>query len=149
MSLTLPCLLSRAKGFDVSGILTCPVSCGGRSSTWTDEFDQYASTCANWAVTAEPDTIYVVASRYATFCENFDDACEPATTTTEDSDSEPTGSPSETTGTDAEETGDSDGSNGDGNGSSNDDDDSLGSGLKVQVGAIMAAVLFGGMAIIL
>ncbi|KAH7324600.1 hypothetical protein B0I35DRAFT_406387 [Stachybotrys elegans] len=56
--------------------------------TWTDELDEYAQTCRDWARTGEPDTIFPVASTFAVFCDNFSDVCEgssPATETAEQS----------------------------------------------------------------
>ncbi|KAH8686973.1 hypothetical protein BGZ61DRAFT_533622 [Ilyonectria robusta] len=69
----------------------CCRSSGG-SLTWTDELDKYASTCADWAVTGEPDTVYSVAKTFATFCENFSDACDATATSTDSSESSTTGS---------------------------------------------------------
>ena len=86
---------------------------------WTDELDDYASECADWAITGEPSTIYPAASKFASFCDNFYDACRaPAATTLtateaatetetateeETETAEPQGSETEPTGT--EETG--------------------------------------------
>merc|ERR1712000_682614 len=59
---------------------------------WTDELDEYASECADWATTGEPSTIYPAASKFASFCDNFYDACEgPATETLTATETEPTG----------------------------------------------------------
>ncbi|KAH6953557.1 hypothetical protein DER45DRAFT_648142 [Fusarium avenaceum] len=62
-----------------------------RRLVWTDKFDNYASSCADWAVTGEPETAYSVAKTFATFCERFTDVCDASetvsemSTTTEDS----------------------------------------------------------------
>lgn len=83
---------------------------------WTDELDDYASECAEWAKTGEPWTVYPAASRFASFCNNFSDACEATTTVsepesttaivetateteTESETDKPTGSETEPTGT--------------------------------------------------
>ncbi|KAF7555819.1 hypothetical protein G7Z17_g1873 [Cylindrodendrum hubeiense] len=75
---------------------SCYCCRGSDGATWTDEMDGYASTCAEWAESSDSD-YYVVAKTFATFCDNFSDACEsPATTasteasTTESSDAEST-----------------------------------------------------------
>ncbi|KAL6915508.1 hypothetical protein FSHL1_006958 [Fusarium sambucinum] len=49
-----------------------------RSVVWTDEIGTYASSCADWAITGEPDTAYSVAKTFETFCERFSDACDAA-----------------------------------------------------------------------
>ncbi|KAH7242745.1 hypothetical protein BKA59DRAFT_546981 [Fusarium tricinctum] len=54
-----------------------------RSVAWTDELDSYASTCADWAVTGEPDTAYSVAKTFETFCERFTDVCDASGTVSE------------------------------------------------------------------
>ncbi|KPM46041.1 hypothetical protein AK830_g478 [Neonectria ditissima] len=51
--------------------------------TWTDQLDEFATTCRDWAKTGEPETAYSVAKTFATFCENFSDVCEDATLTSE------------------------------------------------------------------
>ncbi|SPJ71803.1 uncharacterized protein FTOL_01531 [Fusarium torulosum] len=55
----------------------------GRRVAWTDELDSYASTCADWAITAEPKTAYSVAKTFATFCERFTDVCDTSETVSE------------------------------------------------------------------
>jgi hypothetical protein len=62
-----------------------------RSLVWHDDLDNYAQTCRDWARTGEPDTIFPVASTFATFCDNFSDVCE-ATVTEPPSSSETGGS---------------------------------------------------------
>ncbi|KAH7159838.1 hypothetical protein B0J13DRAFT_114278 [Dactylonectria estremocensis] len=60
----------------------------GATLTWTDELDSYATTCADWASTGEPDTAYPVARTFATYCERFTDVCDgAAVTSTTDSES--------------------------------------------------------------
>jgi transcription elongation factor Elf1 len=51
-----------------------------RSLVWHDDLDNYAQTCRDWARTGEPDTIFPVASTFATFCDNFSDVCEGTVT---------------------------------------------------------------------
>ncbi|KAK5991142.1 hypothetical protein PT974_09420 [Cladobotryum mycophilum] len=48
--------------------------------TFTDQLDQYAATCRDWAITGEPLTVYTVAKTFASFCEKFSDACDPSAT---------------------------------------------------------------------
>ncbi|KAH7143839.1 hypothetical protein EDB81DRAFT_508851 [Dactylonectria macrodidyma] len=59
----------------------------GSTLSWTDELDSYATTCADWASTGEPDTAYPVARTFATYCERFSDVCDGASVTTTESDS--------------------------------------------------------------
>ncbi|KAH6994622.1 hypothetical protein EDB82DRAFT_537489 [Fusarium venenatum] len=54
-----------------------------RSAVWTDEFGSYASSCADWAITGEPDTAYSVAKTFETFCERFTDVCDASGTVSE------------------------------------------------------------------
>ncbi|KIL84612.1 hypothetical protein FAVG1_12139 [Fusarium avenaceum] len=54
-----------------------------RRVVWTDELDSYASTCADWAVTGEPETAYSVAKTFETFCERFTDVCDTSRTVSE------------------------------------------------------------------
>ncbi|KAF7559835.1 hypothetical protein G7046_g4333 [Stylonectria norvegica] len=60
----------------------CRTGRNGRLS-WTDALDDYASTCADWAVTGEPNTAYSVAETFATFCENFTEVCDVTATTSD------------------------------------------------------------------
>ncbi|KAG9251601.1 uncharacterized protein F5Z01DRAFT_271896 [Emericellopsis atlantica] len=96
---------------ETAGFATMPYAvqascyCCGGSGQWTDEIDSSASVCAKWASTGEPYTVYPVATRFATFCEDYDDVCESketgtATVTDAEKDNEPT----ETDAQDAEET---------------------------------------------
>ncbi|KAM0562419.1 hypothetical protein ACHAPJ_002109 [Fusarium lateritium] len=57
----------------------------GTRLTWTDAMDNYASTCADWARTGEPDTAYNVAKTFATFCNHFTDVCSIAAARTSES----------------------------------------------------------------
>jgi hypothetical protein len=63
--------------------------CGGSRQTWTDELDDYASTCWDWASASATNTKWDYARTFATFCENFSDICEDRTST--DASSQPTG----------------------------------------------------------
>ncbi|KAK7420084.1 hypothetical protein QQX98_002946 [Neonectria punicea] len=58
--------------------------------TWTDQLDEFATTCRDWAKTGEPETAYSVAKTFATFCENFSDVCDDATITSESTDASAT-----------------------------------------------------------
>lgn len=77
----------------------------GDNVWWTDDIDEYASTCADWAVTGEPDTdtYFPVASTFASFCKNFSNVCEDATSTSEPT-SEPTDDDDDTENNDDETT---------------------------------------------
>ncbi|EGR46888.1 uncharacterized protein TRIREDRAFT_80026 [Trichoderma reesei QM6a] len=62
----------------------CRTAIDGSHVTWTDEFDSYAKTCRDWAVTkdkADYDDVYSLAKNFATFCDHFSDACDMPTTT--------------------------------------------------------------------
>ncbi|KAF5018577.1 hypothetical protein F66182_9434 [Fusarium sp. NRRL 66182] len=48
----------------------------GDNLSWTDAMGDYASTCADWARTGEPEVAYAVARTLATICNRFSDACE-------------------------------------------------------------------------
>ncbi|KAM5345299.1 hypothetical protein ACJ41O_011161 [Fusarium nematophilum] len=80
--------------------------CRGQGSdlTWTDEFDSLASTCADWAVTGDPDTLYEVARTFSTFCDNFSDACEGGSSPTTDAETSETEDAESTTESDDEPT---------------------------------------------
>ncbi|KAF5721945.1 hypothetical protein FMUND_3305 [Fusarium mundagurra] len=80
----------------------------GSRRTWTDELDKYASTCADWARTGEPETAYSVAKNLATFCDRFDDVCSPAVTRTQDSGSSETDEANTTEDSGSRQTGASD-----------------------------------------
>ncbi|KAM0187977.1 hypothetical protein ACHAPI_010858 [Fusarium lateritium] len=87
----------------------------GDRLTWTDSFDKYASTCADWARTGEPDTAYPVAKTFATFCERFTDVCSNAAAArTQESDSTATEEASTTEDSDSRQTGSSNGGSGSG-----------------------------------
>lgn len=133
--------------------------CRGSSLTWTDQFDQYAKTCASWARTGEPETAYTVARSFATFCEQFTDACEGAATATEETTTTRGSSNSQATNdNDNDNNSDDESSTGNGNGNGNGqvtvtveaaptETDSSAPAVRVAMGAAFAAVL--GMAIIL
>ncbi|KAJ4265944.1 hypothetical protein NW762_003917 [Fusarium torreyae] len=73
------------------------------SVAWTDEIDNYATTCADWAITGEPKTAYLgilfnfqlsdqtansnppVAKTFETFCEQYTDVCGTSETASESS----------------------------------------------------------------
>ncbi|SPJ85866.1 uncharacterized protein FTOL_11649 [Fusarium torulosum] len=84
----------------------------GDRLTWTDSFDKYASTCADWARTGEPDTAYPVAKTFATFCERFTDVCSNVAARTQESDSTATEEASTTEDTNSRPTGSSNGDSG-------------------------------------
>ncbi|KAF4973633.1 hypothetical protein FSARC_111 [Fusarium sarcochroum] len=88
----------------------------GTKLTWTDAMDNYASSCADWASTGEPDTFYNVAKTFATFCEHFTDVCSIAAARTSESEATAT----ETSG--ARQTGGSDGDDGDDSSSESNSD---------------------------
>ncbi|KAM0489905.1 hypothetical protein ACHAP8_012121 [Fusarium lateritium] len=54
-----------------------------RRVVWTDEFGSYASSCADWASTGEPDTVYSIAKTFETICERFTDVCDASETVSE------------------------------------------------------------------
>ncbi|KAM0346626.1 hypothetical protein ACHAPU_005338 [Fusarium lateritium] len=85
----------------------CCRGSGGRQ-TWTDSFDKYASTCADWARTGEPETAYSVAKTFATFCERFTDVCSNAAVRTQESDSTETAEATTTNDSGSRQTGASD-----------------------------------------
>ncbi|KAF4997912.1 hypothetical protein FGRMN_3551 [Fusarium graminum] len=80
----------------------------GSRQTWTDAFDKYASSCAVWARTGEPETAYSVAKTFATFCERFNDVCSNAATRTQESRSTETAEASTTNDAGSRQTGASD-----------------------------------------
>ncbi|KAM5368951.1 hypothetical protein ACJZ2D_009260 [Fusarium nematophilum] len=70
------------------------------SLSWTDELGDFASTCADWASTGEPDTAYSVAMTFATFCSQWSDACDGTvsdTATATDTDDSSSASATEST----------------------------------------------------
>ncbi|KAF5672194.1 queuine trna-ribosyltransferase [Fusarium heterosporum] len=80
----------------------------GTRQTWTDSFDKYASTCADWARTGERETAYSVAKTFATFCERFTDVCSNAAARTQESRSVETTDASTTNDSGSRQTGASD-----------------------------------------
>ncbi|EQK99271.1 hypothetical protein OCS_05020 [Ophiocordyceps sinensis CO18] len=53
----------------------------GRGHTsWTDELDNYARTCRDWASQAGSKSALAAARSFATFCSKFSDACSPTST---------------------------------------------------------------------
>ncbi|KAI6779897.1 uncharacterized protein J7T54_001985 [Emericellopsis cladophorae] len=106
---------------ETAGFSTMPFAaqascyCCGSSGQWTDEIDSSASVCADWASTGEPYTVYPVATRFATFCDDYDDVCESQetempTVTDDDEDNELTSTGDEDSEEDNEpiDTGDED-----------------------------------------
>ncbi|KAK7421000.1 hypothetical protein QQZ08_010174 [Neonectria magnoliae] len=71
--------------------------------TWTDQLDEFATTCRDWAKTGEPETAFSVAKTFATFCENFSDVCNDVTITSESTDASATESVSAQATDDASE----------------------------------------------
>ncbi|KAK0386133.1 hypothetical protein NLU13_5970 [Sarocladium strictum] len=62
----------------------CCASSRGQTTgtlTWTDEIDQYASVCWNWAKSGATNTDWGYASTFATFCDNFSDVCNGVSVT--------------------------------------------------------------------
>ncbi|KAL2204846.1 hypothetical protein CC79DRAFT_921360 [Sarocladium strictum] len=65
-------------GFKSQAECYCCASTRGQTTgtlTWTDEIDQYASTCWDWAETDATDDTWNYASSFATFCDNFSGVC--------------------------------------------------------------------------
>uniref|UniRef100_A0A8H7N491 Extracellular membrane protein CFEM domain-containing protein n=1 Tax=Bionectria ochroleuca TaxID=29856 RepID=A0A8H7N491_BIOOC len=82
--------VSSTKGFsDLPFQSQAPCYCcstGRNTVTWHDDLDNYAATCAQWASSVET-SVYSVASRFASFCHQFSDACDSAATSTSSSSS--------------------------------------------------------------
>ncbi|KAH8172109.1 hypothetical protein LIA77_08877 [Sarocladium implicatum] len=69
-------------GFKSQAECYCCASTRGQTSgtlVWTDELDQYASTCWDWAGDDASDTQWAYASQFATYCDKYSDACDEKT----------------------------------------------------------------------